>query len=69
MQTTSELLSQALWGLGGVLTFLFVFLVANKATRELRERRAAALRRQLALQILAYVNGRGERLGPILGHL
>jgi len=69
VQTTSELLSQALWGLGGVLTFLFLFLVVNKATRELRERRAAALRRQLALPILAYVNGRGERLGPLLGHL
>jgi HEAT repeat protein len=66
VQTTSELLTQALWGLGGVLTFLFVFLVANKAIRELRERRAAALRRELEPKILAYVNGQGERLGPIL---
>jgi HEAT repeat protein len=67
VQSTSELLTEALWGLGGVLTFLFLFLIANKATRELKDRRAAALRRELEPRILAYVNGQGERLGPILG--
>ena len=65
--TTSELLVQTLFGLGGVLTFLFLFIVANKAMRELRERRVAALRRELEPKILAYVNGQGERLGPQLG--
>jgi len=69
VQTTSELLAQALWGLGGVLAFLFVFLISNKAIRELRERRAAALRRELEPKILAYVNGQGNHLGPILGPL
>ena len=67
MGTTSELLVQILFGLGGVLTFLFLFIVANKAMRELRERRVAALRRELEPKILAYVNGQGERLGPQLG--
>jgi hypothetical protein len=69
VQTTSELLSEALWGLGGVLTFLFVFLISNKAIRELRERRAAALRRELEPKILAYLNGRGDQLRPIPGPL
>ena len=69
MHTTSELLIQALWSVGGVLTFLFLFIVANKAAREVMERRAAALRRQLEPRILAYVNGASDRLGPQLGHL
>ncbi len=68
MHTTSELLIQALWGVGGVLTILFLFIVANKAVREMRERRAAALRRALEPRILAYLNGKEERLGPQLGH-
>jgi HEAT repeat protein len=67
--STSELLVQALWGIGGVLAFLFLFIVINKATRELKERRALALRQELEPKILAYVNGKGERLGPQLGHL
>src|SRR5262245_51351879 len=69
MHTTSELLIQALWSVGGVLSFLFLFIVANKAVREIKERRAAALRRKLEPLILAYVNGQSERLGPQLGHL
>lgn len=69
MHTTSELLIQVLWGLGGVLTFLFLFIVVNKAMRELKERRAATLRKELEPRILEYVNGKGERLGPQLGHL
>jgi HEAT repeat protein len=69
VRTTSELLVQALWGIGGVLTFLFLFIVGNKAMREIRERRAAALREELEPKILAYMNGKGERLGPQLGHL
>ena len=69
MHTTSEVLIQALWGVGGVLTLLFLFIVANKAWREVRERRAAALRRALEPRVLAYVNGQAERLGPQLGQM
>ena len=69
METTSTLLIDALWALGGVLLFLFLFLVANKALRETRERRAASIRKSQEPRILAYVNGQGERLGSQLGHL
>src|SRR5262245_1572681 len=69
METTSRLLIDALWALGGVLLFLFLFLVANKALREMRERRAASIRKAQEPRILAYVNGRGERLGSQLGLL
>jgi len=69
VHTTSALLIDALWALGGVLVFLFVFLVINKAIREMRERRAASIRQAQEPRILAYVNGQGERLGPQLGTL
>ena len=69
LQTSSDLLVQALYGLGGVLGFLFLFIVANKAMREMKERRAAVARQRLEPRVLAYVNGQGEHLSAQLGDL
>jgi HEAT repeat protein len=62
----SEILIRALWVLGGVLFFLSIYIIANKALRETTERRAAWIRGALEPQILEYVNGKGERLGAVL---
>ena len=66
MTSTSEILILALWGLGGTLLFLFLFIVVNKATREMRARREEAVRADLEPAILAYVNGKGSRLAAAL---
>ncbi len=69
MQSMSEILIQVLWILGGVLLFLSLYIVVNKAMRETRERRASRIRKELEPRILEYVNGKGDRLAPLLPSL
>ena len=66
MQIVSEILIRVLWVLGSILVVLSLWIVANKALREVRERRAARIRRALEPRILEYVNGKGERLAALL---
>jgi HEAT repeat protein len=66
VQSVSEILVLALWILGGVLVFLSLYIILNKAGREMREKRSARIRRELEPRILAYVNGKGERLAGML---
>ena len=66
MENMSEILIRVLWVLGGVLVLLSIYIVANKALREMRERRTGRIRRELEPRILDYVNGKGERLAAML---
>jgi len=66
VQTMSEVLIQVLWVLGSVLVLLSLCIIANKALREMRERRGARIRRDLEPRILEYINGKGERLAALL---
>jgi HEAT repeat protein len=66
VQNLSAVLIQVLWVLGGVLVFLSAYIILNKATREMRERRSARIRRDLEPRILEYVNGKGDRLAGML---
>jgi len=66
MESMSELLVQILWILGGVLGFLSLYIILNKASREIQEKQRDRTRRDLESRILDYVNGKGDRLAPLL---
>lgn len=69
MSSTAQILILVLWTLGGILVFLSLSIVINKARREHRARKAGRLITELESKILGYVNGQGERLAPQLPHL
>jgi len=66
MQSMSELLIQVLWVLGGVLLFLSLYIILNKATREYRESRRSRIRKEIEPLILDYVNGKGDHLAELV---
>ena len=66
MQSMSELLIQVLWVLGGVLLFLSLYIILNKATREYRESRRSRIRKEIEPLILDYVNGKGNHLADLV---
>ncbi len=62
----SQIMIRTLWGLGSILVVLSLCIIANKARREIQERRAARMRWKLEPRILDYINGTGERLAALL---